>query len=135
MLNGGEGVATPKPSKSQTKGKVLRYGKIPYCTVLLRTVLLRRTKLRNGMFLEEYGAENNSAPYRGNRMFDSCFRLLYCSAINAQAFVVCWSRISSNGARKYMMPDRAKCWGHILVFSQPTMLLSTAAHSRVSFKW
>ena len=67
--------------------------------------------------------------------FDFCFRLLYCSAINAHAVVVCYSRKSSNGARLKKLPDRARYWGHSLALSQPTMLLSTAAHLRASFKW
>ena len=53
------------------------------------------------------------------------YRPPMCSAINACAIVVCNSRISSNGARLKMLPNRARCWGHSLVLSQPTMLLST----------
>ena len=87
------------------------------------------------MFLEEYSAESNSVPYRSNPMLDFCLRLLHCSAINPYAVVVCCSRKSSNGARLKKLPDRAKCWGHSLVISQPTVLISTAAHSRASFKW
>ena len=63
--------------------------------------------------------------YRSNPMLDFCFRLLHCSAINAYAVVICYSRESSNGARLKQLPDRAKCWGHSLVLSQPTMLLLT----------
>ena len=62
--------------------------------------------------------------------FDFCFRLLYSSAINAYAIVVCYSRKPSNGARLKKLPDRAKCWRYSLALSQPTMLLSTAAHLR-----
>ena len=39
--------------------------------LLLRTVFLQGTKLRYGMFLEEYGTENNSVPYRSNPLVTS----------------------------------------------------------------
>ena len=48
-----------------------RYGimvRKKFRTVLLRTVFFRGTKLRYGMFLEEYSTENNSVPYRSNSM-------------------------------------------------------------------
>ena len=60
---------------------------------------------------------------------------IYCSAINAHAVVVCYSRKSSNGARLKKLPDRARYWGHSLALSQPTILLSTAAHLQASVKW
>ena len=47
-------------------------------TVLLRTVFLRGTKLRYGIFLEEYSTENNSVPYRSNLLLMS--RLLRLKA-------------------------------------------------------
>ena len=53
--------------------------------------------------------ENNSVPYHSNPLLDFCLRLLYCSAINAYAVVVCYSRQSSNEAIVKKLPDRARC--------------------------
>ena len=40
-------------------------------TVLLRAVFLRGTKLRYGMFFEEYSTEDNFVPYRSNPLFEN----------------------------------------------------------------
>ena len=44
--------------------KVRYYSAEKILTVLLRAVFLRGTKLRHGMFFEEYSAENSFVPYR-----------------------------------------------------------------------
>ena len=49
-------------------------------TVLLRTVCLRGTKLRYGVFLEEFSTEKNSVPYRSNPLL---VILLFCGIVSS----------------------------------------------------
>ena len=56
-------------------------------------------------------------PYRSNPMLGFCFRLLYSSAINANAVEVCYSRKSSNGAKSKKAARLSKTLGSHTVLS------------------